>query len=76
MKLNCGIVLLFAVSFFCFSCKQNNTLFHLVSADQSGIHFNNKIIENDSINPIDITNIYNGGGVGIGDLKTLQKKLA
>ncbi|CAN5577065.1 VCBS repeat-containing protein [soil metagenome] len=67
MKLNCGIVLLFAVSFFCFSCKQNNTLFHLVSADQSGIHFNNKIIENDSINPIDITNIYNGGGVGIGD---------
>ena len=29
--------------------------------------FNNKIIENDSINPLDVVNIYNGGGVGIGD---------
>ena len=31
------------------------------------LHFNNKIIENDSINPLDVVNIYNGGGVGIGD---------
>lgn len=67
MKLNCGIALFFFVSFCCFSCKQNNTLFQLVSSDQSGIYFNNKIAENDSINPIDVTNIYNGGGVGIGD---------
>ncbi|HEU4904395.1 MAG TPA: FG-GAP-like repeat-containing protein, partial [Flavisolibacter sp.] len=34
---------------------------------KTGIHFNNKIVENDSINPIDLTNIYNGGGVGVGD---------
>jgi hypothetical protein len=27
----------------------------------------NKIEENDSMNPIDVTNIYNGGGVGVGD---------
>src|SRR6266487_4938874 len=27
----------------------------------------NKIEENDSLNPIDVTNIYNGGGVGVGD---------
>ncbi|MGI4729282.1 MAG: VCBS repeat-containing protein, partial [Janthinobacterium lividum] len=32
-----------------------------------GIHFNNLITENDSINPLDLVNIYNGGGVGIGD---------
>ncbi|HUS01328.1 MAG TPA: VCBS repeat-containing protein, partial [Chitinophagaceae bacterium] len=25
------------------------------------------IVENDTLNPIDVTNIYNGGGVGIGD---------
>ena len=25
------------------------------------------IAENDSINPLDVVNIYNGGGVGIGD---------
>ncbi|GAC1301566.1 MAG: VCBS repeat-containing protein [Mucilaginibacter sp.] len=31
------------------------------------MYFNNKIIENDSINPLDKLNIYNGGGVGIGD---------
>jgi hypothetical protein len=41
--------------------------FRLISSDHSGIHFNNKIIENDSINPIDMVNMYNGGGVGIGD---------
>jgi len=31
------------------------------------VDFNNKIVENDSINPLDKLNIYNGGGVGIGD---------
>ena len=44
-----------------------HTLFRQVSSEHSGIHFNNKIIENDTLNPIDVTNIYNGGGVGIGD---------
>ncbi len=67
MKLNGGIALFIILLLFCFSCKQNNTLFQKISSDKSGIHFNNKIVENDSINPIDITNIYNGGGVGIGD---------
>ncbi len=42
-------------------------MFRLVSSDRSNIHFNNKIVENDSINPIDVTNIYNGGVVGVGD---------
>ncbi|HTE27381.1 FG-GAP-like repeat-containing protein, partial [Flavitalea sp.] len=49
------------------SCKQSNHMFQLVSGNHSGIDFNNQIIENDSINPIDLTNIYNGGGVGVGD---------
>ena len=50
------------------SCKEKpSTLFEAISPEYSGIHFNNKIIENDSINPLDVTNIYNGGGVGIGD---------
>ncbi len=42
-------------------------MFQLISSQHSGITFNNKIVETDSINPIDVTNIYNGGGVGIGD---------
>jgi hypothetical protein len=49
------------------SCKNDDRLFHAIPSSQSGIHFNNKIVENDSINPIDLTNVYNGGGVGIGD---------
>ena len=42
-------------------------LFEAVDPKHSGIHFNNAIIENDSINPLDVANMYNGGGVGIGD---------
>jgi hypothetical protein len=55
--------------FFCivaFSCKKA-TMFERISSSHSGIKFNNEIIENDSINPLDKLNIYNGGGVGIGD---------
>jgi len=48
------------------SCKKH-TLFQQVSSSHSGIHFNNEIIESDSINPLDVVNIYNGGGVGVGD---------
>src|SRR5258706_4982423 len=49
------------------SCKNKSFLFKTVSSSHSGIHFINKIEENDSLNPIDVTNIYNGGGVGVGD---------
>lgn len=49
------------------SCSKKKTLFQLINSQHSGIHFNNQIIENKTLNPIDVTNIYNGGGVGIGD---------
>src|SRR5215831_19199332 len=49
------------------ACTKKTTLFQLISSEHSTIHFNNKIVENDSVNPLDVTNIYNGGGVGIGD---------
>ena len=49
------------------ACHQKNTLFEQIPSEQSGITFNNTISENDSINPMDVVNIYNGGGVGIGD---------
>ena len=48
-------------------CGKNRRLFDLISSSTSDIHFNNTIIENDTINPFDVTNIYNGAGVGIGD---------
>lgn len=58
------MILFFALA----ACNQKQTtLFEKISSSHSGIHFNNEIIENDSINPLDVVNIYNGGGVGIGD---------
>ncbi|MDB5014263.1 MAG: RNA-binding protein [Daejeonella sp.] len=48
------------------SCR-NSTMFERISSSHSGIQFNNKITETDSINPLDVVNVYNGGGVGVGD---------
>src|SRR5687767_8777540 len=50
-----------------FACNNDNTLFRKITSSESGIRFNNRIVENDTMNPLDIVNIYNGGGVGIGD---------
>jgi hypothetical protein len=65
MKIRLLFVYLFAS--FLLACNNKHTLFEQISSSHSGIDFNNRIIENDSINPLDIVNIYNGGGVGIGD---------
>ncbi len=42
-------------------------MFELIPSSYSGITFNNHIVETDSINPLTMINIYNGGGVGVGD---------
>lgn len=56
------------VSLFLFySCSDNKTLFETIDASHSGIEFNNLITESDSVNQLDNGNVYNGGGVGIGD---------
>jgi hypothetical protein len=44
-----------------------NPLFKLLPAAQTGLHFTNTISENDTLNILNQANIYNGGGVGIGD---------
>ncbi len=49
------------------SCTNKDKLFTKLSSSETGIDFNNTIIENDSINPLDIEYIYNGGGVAVGD---------
>ncbi|MDQ2863432.1 MAG: VCBS repeat-containing protein, partial [Bacteroidota bacterium] len=60
---------LISISLFCIvGCNhKKQTLFKIVPSSHSAIHFDNKITENDTLNPLDVTNIYNGGGVGIGD---------
>jgi hypothetical protein len=55
-------------SFFCFfllGCNNKETLFIRLSSSHTGISFNNKIVENDSINPLDLEFLYNGGGVAV-----------
>jgi hypothetical protein len=49
------------------SCNGRHRLFEKISSAHSGITFSNTIVENDSINPLTLVNIYSGGGVGIGD---------
>src|SRR5436305_7634277 len=61
------LLLICLPAFLFLSCNNNHTLFNKVSSGHSGITFDNKIVENDSINPLDVVNIYNGGGVGVGD---------
>ncbi|MGC4102185.1 VCBS repeat-containing protein [Ferruginibacter sp.] len=46
--------------------KQGATLFQAM--DSTGIVFNNKVQDNDSINILNYRNFYNGGGVGIADI--------
>ena len=78
MKFSCLRVnyysLIFVVLFF--SCNKNSTntidnekdaLFELLAPGQSGVHFVNELIEDDSLNILSFDYLYNGGGVAIGD---------
>jgi hypothetical protein len=47
---------------------QNNPLFTLLSSKQTGIDFNNMIVENNAQNVLAYEYMYNGGGVAIGDI--------
>jgi enediyne biosynthesis protein E4 len=65
------LLLVVAVSIFInsigFSQVNSPTLFKLRTASETGINFTNTITENDTINILNQANIYNGGGIGIGD---------
>jgi hypothetical protein len=56
------IVLLFGAG-----CKEDKTLFKLLSSSSTGIDFSNTITENDSTNILDYEYVYNGSGVAFGD---------
>ena len=67
-----NIALLLLLSFF--SCQKeevidpNATMLELLSAEETGITFNNKIEETADFNHFTWQNIYLGGGVAIGDI--------
>ncbi len=52
---------------FLISCSES-TRFQLLNSSRTGIDFNNTITESDSLNALTYEYIYNGAGVGTGDL--------
>ena len=60
--------------FTAFACsKKDNTLFSKIAADESGITFNNRIVETDSFNILTSEYIFNGGGIAVGDFNNDNK---
>ncbi len=48
--------------------NNSETYLHLISSDKTGIDFENKVVEDDFKNHKSYQQIYNGGGVAVGDL--------
>src|SRR5688500_10260943 len=44
------------------------SLFYKMPPNETGIEFNNRLIENEDFNIIEYLYFYNGGGVAIGDI--------
>ncbi|HVX51386.1 MAG TPA: VCBS repeat-containing protein, partial [Chitinophagaceae bacterium] len=61
-------------AFLFFSCgskgisSQEDALFKLLPSSQTGITFNNKVVDTKDFNVFKYRNFYNGGGVAIGDV--------
>ncbi len=61
-------LLFFGLIVLCFaSCADNDKLFSIKHADDTGIGFQNTIVTSDTFNALKFEYIYNGSGVGIGD---------
>ncbi len=69
-----NMLLLSLCGIFHFSCnfqKQTEVkdpLFELLAASETGIDFNNKVVNEENFNVFKYRNFYNGGGVAIGDI--------
>jgi hypothetical protein len=59
----CGLLLL--------SCDREKGKFVALSPEKTNTRFNNTIIQDDSVNVFDFPNIFNGGGVGVGDFNNV-----
>jgi hypothetical protein len=62
------LLFILCIGLFLSSCQfGEKPLFRLLPAEETGITFSNRIINNDTTNIIDVEYIYNGGGVALGD---------
>ena len=62
-----GLIFLWIIVFNSCIPKEKETLFVEMDAQDTNIHFVNRITTTDDINIIDFQYCYNGGGVGVGD---------
>jgi len=65
-----GLLILLCITVAC-NTKQNkldNTLFKSLKSSETGINFENKVIDTKALNIFSYRNFYNGAGVGIGDI--------
>jgi len=51
-----------------FGCSRKETLFTKLSANATGIDFENKNVDSDTLNILDYLYYYNGAGVAVGDI--------
>tara|TARA_B110000503_G_C7156509_1_gene417599 strand:+ start:136 stop:3477 length:3342 start_codon:yes stop_codon:yes gene_type:complete len=65
-KKNSVFILMFLVLFACQPTHEPK--FKMLSSEESGISFENKLTENDSLNYFTYTYVYMGGGVSTGDI--------
>jgi enediyne biosynthesis protein E4 len=70
MKSLIRLYMFFCVLMLAEACSKPTGTFVLLEEDDTNINFVNAVEESDSINIFDFENIYNGGGVGVGDFKT------
>lgn len=68
--MNMRYLALLLVGAFTFSCTYQTQppLFKILNSEASGIDFNNRLVEDDTINILDNEFVYNGSGVAIADL--------
>ena len=59
--------------FLCTCTKDKKTLFKLKPSEETGITFNNRIVETDTFNILTQEYIFNGGGVAVGDFDNDSK---
>jgi hypothetical protein len=67
------IVLIVGVLACMMSCTTDTALFESLSAEHTGVTFNNEIIETETLNILDYEYMYNGGGIGLGDFNNDEK---
>jgi enediyne biosynthesis protein E4 len=73
-KFNLLLPLLSAFFFILTSCSEKpKTLFKLLANNQTGVNFENTIVETDSFNILTYEYIYNGGGVALADFNNDSK---